>query len=250
MYKDFLRQGLIHAGKANNVYATNYPEYLELESSDRISAGNGVKRDVISGKGISNNQISSVIFQYLEENGIPTHYVCEGSNEASKIVKAADMIPLEVIGRLFSDGSFCKRYGCKKGIEFKEPLVEYTFKSDSTGDPLIDRKTIIALSEMTKIRNELELYLIEYYTARTGKLLSDFYKELGIKLIDFKVEYGRIPSGEIILCDEVSPDTCRLVDIETGEKLDKDRFREDLGDVSKGYNEIYKRVLTKKLGNK
>ena len=246
MSEKIIRKELIHTGKANNVYATNFPEYLELESSDRISAGNGAKRDVIEGKGVSNNTISSILFQYLQKNGIPTHYVCEGSNRASKIVKAAEMIPLEVIGRLYTDGSFCKRYGCEKGIKFNNPLVEYTYKSDSTGDPLIDRKTIIALSDLTRIRSELELALIEYYTTRVGLILSDFYKELGIKLIDYKVEYGRIANGEIILCDEVSPDTCRLVDIETGEKLDKDIFREDLGDVSKGYNEVYRRILSRK----
>ncbi len=245
MNNEFQRQELIHKGKANNVYATNFEDYLELESSDRISAGNGAKRDVIAGKGISNNKISSTIFKYLEENGIPTHYVCEGSNEASKIVKRAQMIPLEVICRLFTAGSFCKRYECETGIEFKDPLIEYTYKSDLVGDPLIDRKTILSIPEKTLIRNERELYLIDYYTARTGLLLADFYYKLGVKLIDFKVEYGRIPSGQIILCDEVSPDTCRLVDIETGEKLDKDRFREDLGDVSKGYNEILRRVLKK-----
>lgn len=243
MYDEFKRKELIHKGKANNVYATNHPDYLELESSDRISAGNGAKRDVIPGKGVSNNTISSAIFKYLEENGIPTHYVCEGSNEASKIVKAAKMIPLEVICRLYSSGSFCKHYECEKGIEFKEPLIEYTYKSDSAGDPLIDRKTILAIPEKTLIRSERELNLIEYYTARTGLLLADFYNQMGIKLIDFKVEYGRIPSGQIVLCDEISPDTCRLIDIETGEILDKDIFRQDLGDVSKGYNEVLKRVL-------
>ncbi len=244
MNNNFIRQSLIHAGKANNVYATNSADYLELESSDRISAGNGVKRDVIAGKGVANNKISSTIFKYLEENGIPTHYVCEGSNEASKIVKAAQMIPLEVICRLYAAGSFNKRYGLE-GMKFDEPLVEYTYKSDSFGDPLIDRKTILAIPDKTKIYNERELNLIDYYTARTGLLLTKFYNELGIKLVDFKVEYGRIPSGQIILCDEVSPDTCRLVDYETNEILDKDIFRKDLGDVSKGYNEVLKRVLKK-----
>ena len=246
MNEKIVRKELIHTGKANNVYATNFPEYLELESSDRISAGNGAKRDIIEGKGVVNNTISSILFQYLQKKGIPTHYVGEGSNKASKIVKVAEMIPLEVIGRLYTDGSFCKRYGCEKGIKFPEPLVEYTYKSDSTGDPLIDRKTIIALSKLTRVRSELELALIEYYTTRVGIILSDFYKELGIKLVDYKVEYGRIPSGEIILCDEVSPDTCRLVDMKTSEKLDKDIFREDLGDVSKGYEKVYKKVLSRK----
>ena len=244
MNKEIIRQELIHKGKANNVYATNYKELLELESSDRISAGNGVKRDIIPGKGIANNQISSAIFKYLEENGIPTHYVCEGSNTASKIVKRAQMIPLEVICRLYSAGSFCKRYGLDK-MQFNEPLIEYTYKSDLHGDPLIDRKTILAISNKTLINNENELHLIDYYTARAGLLLAKYYHSLGIKLIDFKVEYGRIANGQIILCDEISPDTCRLVDIKTDEILDKDLFRNDLGNVGKGYNEVLRRILKK-----
>lgn len=244
MENKFTRKDLIHAGKANNVYATDSPNYLELEASDRISAGNGAKTDVVTNKGIANNQISSATFKYLEENGIPTHYVCEGSNKASKIVKAAEMIPLEVIGRFFATGSFCKRYECEDGLEFDEPFIEFTFKSDSAGDPPIDRKTILALPGKTLIEDERELNLIEYYTARIGVLLSEFYERLGVRLIDFKVEFGRLPSGQIILCDEISPDTCRLVDIETGEKLDKDRFREDMGDVSKGYEEILRRVTS------
>lgn len=244
MEKQITRKDLKHAGKANNVYTTNSPDYLELEASDRISAGNGAKTDVVTNKGIANNQISSATFKYLEENGIPTHYVCEGSNKASKIVKAADMIPLEVICRFWATGSFCKRYECEDGLKFEEPFVEFTFKSDSAGDPPIDRKTILALPGKTMIEDERELNLLEYYTARIGDLLSEFYKSLGVRLIDFKVEFGRLSSGQIILCDEISPDTCRLVDIETGEKLDKDRFREDLGDVSKGYEEILKRVMS------
>lgn len=242
MDKNITRTQLIHAGKANNVYATNHLEYLELEASDRISAGNGAKTDVVSGKGIANNQISTATFKYLEKNGIPTHYVCDGCNPASKIVKKAEMIPLEVIARWMTTGSFCKRYECEEGIYFEEPFVEFTFKSDKAGDPPIDRKTILALPETTKVKNERELGLIEYYTARIAELLFEFYSELGVELIDFKVEFGRLPDGQIILCDEISPDTCRLVDMETGEKLDKDRFRQDLGEVNKGYEEILRRV--------
>lgn len=243
------RTQLIHAGKANNVYATSSPDYLELEASDRISAGNGAKKDVVTNKGIANNKISSVLFQYLEKNGVPTHYVCEGSNSASKIVKYAEMIPLEVICRFKATGSFCKRYGCPDGMEFEfdDPFVEFTYKHDNPdhpelSDPPIDRKTILSLAEQTLIADERELNLIEYYTARTGILLYNFYARLDVELVDFKLEFGYLPSGQIILCDEISPDTCRLVDMKTGEKLDKDRFREDLGDVSKGYEEILKRV--------
>ena len=243
MIKQITRTELIHKGKANNVYATNDPMYLELEASDRVSAGNGAKTDVITNKGISNNQVSSAIFKYLEEYGIPTHYVSEGSNPASKIVLKADMIPLEVIARNMATGSFCKRYGVSDGSYFTETFIEYTFKSDASGDPPIDRETILALSpESTNIWDKRELYLIEYYVWRICELLTEFYENLGVELIDFKVEFGRLPNGQIILADEISPDTCRLVDYNTGEKLDKDRFREDLGDVSKGYEEILKRV--------
>lgn len=242
MCNKITRTNLIRKGKANNVYATNHPDYLELEASDRISAGNGAKRDEVAQKGIANNQISTAIFKYLEKNGIPTHFVSEGSNPASKIVKYAEMIPLEVICRFVATGSFCKRYECEDGLEFDEPFVEFTFKSDNAGDPPIDRRTILAIPEKTLIENERELALIEAYTATIGELLADFYKKLGVKLIDFKVEFGRLSTGQIILCDEISPDTCRLVDIETGEKLDKDRFREDLGNVSLGYTEILSRV--------
>ena len=243
MDKQITRTELIHKGKANNVYSTNDPRYLELEASDRVSAGNGVKTDVISNKGIANNQISSATFKYLENYGIPTHYVCEGSNPASKIVLKADMIPLEVIVRNMATGSFCKRYGVSDGSYFTEPFIEYTYKSDASGDPPIDRETILALfPEQSNIWDRHELYLIEYYAWRIGALLTEFYDKLGVELIDFKVEFGRLPNGQIILCDEISPDTCRLVDYNTGEKLDKDRFRENLGDVSKGYEEILKRV--------
>lgn len=245
------RKELIHKGKANNVYATDSLDYLELESSDRISAGNGAKTDVISDKGIANNQISSVLFQYLEENGIPTHYVCEGSNSASKIVKRAEMIPLEVICRFRAAGSFVKRYGCEEGMVFDDPFVEFTYKRDNKehpelSDPPIDRITILTIPEQTLIKHERELILIEYYTSRTGVLLRGFYEKLGVELVDFKLEFGRLESGQIILCDEISPDTCRLVDMKTGEKLDKDRFRQDMGDVSKGYEEILKRVTNKR----
>lgn len=255
------RAGLIHAGKADNVYATTSVDYLELEASDRVSAGNGAKRDVITHKGIANNQISSVLFQYLENNGIPTHFVCGGSNLASKIVKRASMIPLEVIGRFVATGSFCKRYGCTDGMKFFEPFIEFTYKHDNPdhpelSDPPIDRKTILVLSEQTLVDRFFEadsdtcgldltkdeLNLIEDYTYRVALLLQTFYEKLGVKLIDFKLEFGCLSTGKIILCDEISPDTCRLIDMETGEKLDKDRFREDLGDVGKGYDEILKRV--------
>lgn len=239
-----VRTNLIHSGKANDVYATNHPDFLEIESTDRASAGNGAKKAIIPGKGVSNNTISTAIFRFLEANGVPTHFVAEGSNTASKLVLAAEMIPLEVICRLETAGSFCKRYECAEGIAFDEPFVEFTYKSDNAGDPPIDRKTIIALAEQTYVESEREVELMEYYTARIAELMQEFWFQFGVKLIDFKVEYGRLESGQIILCDEISPDTCRLVDIETGEKLDKDRFRQDMADPEKGYNELLERITS------
>lgn len=236
------RLDLIHSGKANDVYATSDPNIYEIESTDRVSAGNGAKKDIIPGKGVSNNTISTAIFKYLMDHGIPTHYVCDGSTPASKFVLSAEMIPLEVIGRLKTAGSFCKRYGCPKGIEFDEPFVEFTYKSDDSGDPPIDRKTIAALLDQMQLENEREIYLLEFYTARIAELLQEFWLNFGVEIIDFKVEYGRLENGVIILCDEISPDTCRLVDLETGEKLDKDRFREDMNNPEKGYNELLKRL--------
>lgn len=238
----FVRKELIHKGKTNNLYKTDYPWYLELEATDRISAGNGKRIAEVAGKGIANNQISVAIFKFLEENEIPTHYVCGSSNEASKIVMAAQMIPLEVICRFFTAGSFCRRYDCKEGLEFEKPLIEFTFKSDSAGDPPIDRKTILALHEKILLKDEKELKFIESTTNYIGDLLCKFYERLGVRLIDFKIEFGRERFGEIILCDEISPDTCRLVDIETGEKMDASRFRENLGDIGKGYTEILRRL--------
>lgn len=238
----FARQELIHEGKTNRLYKTDFPGYLELEATDRISAGNGKRKGEVAGKGIANNHISTAVFRFLEKNEIPTHYVCQGNNEASKIVTAAEMIPLEVICRFFATGSFCRRYECKEGLEFEKPLIEFTFKSDSVGDPPIDRKTILALNEKTLIKDEKELKFIESTTTYIGALLCKFYERMGVRLIDFKIEFGRERYGEIILCDEISPDTCRLVDIETGEKMDASRFRENLGDIGKGYIEILRRL--------
>lgn len=238
-----IRKDLIYKGKANNVYSTNYDNLLELEASDRISAGNGEKKDIVTHKGVANNQISSAIFNLLENKGIKTHYFSEGSNPASKIVIKADMLPLEVICRLTATGSFCKRYECPDGLKFDKPFVEYTYKSDSAGDPPIDRKTILALSEQMHIKGESEIEFMDEITVQVAEILSEFFASLKVELIDFKLEFGRAPNGQLLVADEISPDTCRLIDMTTGEKLDKDRFRQNLGDVSKGYEEILKRVV-------
>ena len=233
------RTELYHKGKANNVYLTNNPNYLELESSDRISAGNGLKTDVINGKGVANNIVSSAIFERLEDSGIPTHYVGSGSNEASKIVKRATPILLEVIGRFKASGSYVKRYNVPLMMPFDPVLVEYTYKSDAVGDPFIGDGAIVANGILTR----RELGYVEYITEQVGHVVNDFFNECNIELIDYKIEFGRLSNGRIVVIDEISPDTCRLLDRETKRCLDKDRFRKDMGDVAETYEEVSKRVL-------
>lgn len=232
------RKELLHAGKANNVYKTDNPMYLELEASDRISAGNGEKKDVITGKGIANNRISEAIFQQLEDYGVPTHYVCHGSNEASKIVKAAKPIPLEVIGRFKAVGSYVKRYNAEPMKPFDEMYIEYTYKSDEAGDPPISEAAIIA----EKILTKRELGYVEYITERVGEFIYSFFGKCGGELIDFKIEFGFLPDARLIVIDEISPDTCRILDRETGKSLDKDLFRQNLGGVAESYMELARRV--------
>ena len=233
------RTKLYHSGKANNVYLTNNPEYLELEASDRISAGNGEKKDVISGKGIANNTISKAIFTRLEEVWVPTHYVGPGSNAASKIVKKTEPILLEVIGRFKATGSYIKRHPEVADMTpFDGVFIEYTYKSDELGDPPITREEIVGKEILTKE----ELEYVEHLTTVVSWELKKFFAKCNGELIDFKIEFGRLPSGRIILIDEISPDTCRILDSETGKSLDKDRFRKDMGDVAEGYTEMARRV--------
>jgi phosphoribosylaminoimidazole-succinocarboxamide synthase len=232
------RTVLYHSGKANDVYLTNNPEYLELEASDRISAGNGAKTDVISGKGIANNVISKAIFTKLEERKINTHYVGPGSNEASKIVKKAEPILLEVIGRFYATGSYAKRYDVPDMTPFDGVYVEYTYKSDAAGDPPICNDAIIAKGLLTK----RELGYVEYITEQVAYIIRDFFAECNGELIDFKIEFGKLPDGQIIVIDEISPDTCRILDKTTSKSLDKDRFRKDMGNVAEAYSEMAKRV--------
>ena len=238
------RTELYHKGKANNVYLTDNPEYLELESSDRISAGNGLKRDIINGKGVANNIVSTAIFTRLEESGLPTHYVGPGSNEASKIVKKATPILLEVVGRFKASGSYVKRYNVPDMMPFDPVYIEYTYKSDANGDPLIGKEAIVANGILT----ERELGYIEYITEQVGLVVRSFFDECNAELIDYKIEFGRLSNGRIVVIDEISPDTCRIIDKETGKCLDKDRFRKDMGEVAETYTEVAGKV--KRLINK
>ena len=236
----FTRGELIHTGKANDVYKIpEDPFHLELDSTDRISAGDGAKRDVIEGKGKVNNQVSMAIFGQIDEAGIPTHFVCPGTTESSKIVRKAKMIPLEVIGRFKTCGSFCKRYGCESMIPINPMGIEFCLKNDDLHDPFIPKYAI----ETLDILDSAGITLIEEYTEKIGQIMFDSFDQLGLELIDFKIEFGfDEESGDLILCDEISPDTCRLLDKVTGESMDKDRFRKDMGNVQDGYLGVLARL--------
>ena len=229
----------IYEGKANTIYETDNPFLLELESTDRISAGNGEKKDVIEGKGLTNNKISTALFKLFEKNGVPTHYVCDGSNEYSKVVRKAKMIKLEVIGRFIAAGSFCKRYGIEQGKVFDDMTFELSYKDDSLGDPFVsDTAAVHGLG----IVSENDLYDIEDYTYTIGAIAQEFFMNFDLTLVDFKVEFGLdVETGELILCDEFSPDTCRLWD-KDGKSFDKDVFRKDLGNVSETYKKILEMI--------
>ena len=229
----------IYEGKAKKVYATEDPAYLIVSYKDDATALNGLKRGTIRGKGVINNRMSNRLMEKLEKAGIPTHYVQELSDRDT-LVKRVDIVPLEVIVRNISAGSFAKRYGVEEGIRFAEPTVEYSYKNDGLGDPLINTDSALALG----LAKREELEQIRQYALAVDRVLSAFWKECGITLVDYKLEFGRLPDGSIVLADEISPDTCRLWDTVTGEKLDKDRFRRDLGGVEDAYQEVMRRLET------
>lgn len=251
----FTRGEKLYEGKANTIYSVLTPNrfdgsndvsrtLLELESTDRISAGNGEKRDVIEGKGVVNNTISTLLFKLFEEKGVPTHYVCEGSNERSKVVTKARIIKLEVIGRFIAAGSCCKRYGIEQGTEFNTMTYELSYKCDELGDPFVS--PTVAAYGLNVVNYIEDLDLIQKYTYTVGHVAKRFFEKMGLRLVDFKVEYGySLKSGNIILCDEFSPDTCRLWD-SNGKSLDKDVFRKNLGNVQETYAEILQIVKNNK----
>ncbi|MGM9619405.1 MAG: phosphoribosylaminoimidazolesuccinocarboxamide synthase [Oscillospiraceae bacterium] len=227
----------LYEGKAKKVYATDDAELLIVSYKDDATAFNGLKKGTITGKGVINNRMSNRLMQMLERSGIPTHFVRELSDRET-LVKKVSIVPLEVIVRNIAAGSFSKRYGVEEGVVFAEPTIEYSYKNDALGDPLLNSRHALALNLVTRE----ELQTIEEYAFRIDALLRDFWKQCGVTLVDFKLEFGRLADGTIILADEISPDTCRLWDAETGEKLDKDRFRRDLGGVEEAYAEIMKRL--------
>ena len=227
----------LYEGKAKKVFATEDPALLIVQYKDDATAFNGKKKGSIAGKGIINNRMSNRLMARLEKAGVPTHLVRELS-ERETLVKKVKIVPLEVIVRNVSAGSFAKRYGVEEGIPFAEPTVEFSYKNDALDDPLIALPHIFALGLAT--REEMETILC--YAKQTNGLLREFWASCGVTLVDFKVEFGRLADGTIVLADEISPDTCRLWDSATGKKLDKDRFRRDLGGVEEAYAEIMARL--------
>ena len=227
----------LYEGKAKKVFATDDPELLIVAYKDDATAFNGLKKGTIVGKGVINNKMSNRLMAMLEKNGIPTHYVKELSDRET-LVKKVSIVPLEVIVRNISAGSFAKHYGVEEGIVFDQPTVEYSYKNDALGDPLLNTSHALAL----KLATAEEIETIRTYALRIDELLKAFWKTCGVTLVDFKLEFGRLSDGTIVLADEISPDTCRLWDSATGEKLDKDRFRRDLGGVEEAYAEIMRRL--------
>ena len=228
----------IYEGKAKKVYMTDDPELYIVDYKDDATAFNGLKKGTIAGKGIINNQMSNRLMQMIEQKGVPTHFVKELS-ERETLVKKVSIVPLEVIVRNIAAGSFSKRYGVDEGMVFEEPVIEFSYKNDALGDPLLNTDHALAL----KVATRAEIDTIKSYALKVNSILKAFWAECGVTLVDFKLEFGKTSDGSIILADEISPDTCRLWDSATGEKLDKDRFRRDLGGVEEAYAEIMKRLV-------
>ena len=228
----------LYEGKAKKVYKTDDPELLIVSYKDDATAFNGEKKGTIVGKGVINNRVTNHLMQKLEKAGIPTHFVKELS-DTDTVVKKVSIVPLEVIIRNISAGSFAKRYGVEEGIVFDQPTIEFSYKNDDLGDPLINSYHALAL----KLATPEEIETIKKYAFQVNDLLKSFMKEIGIDLVDFKLEFGRLTDGTIVLADEISPDTCRLWDEKTHEKLDKDRFRRDLGGVDDAYHEVMRRLM-------
>ncbi len=230
------KKELLYEGKAKKVYKTDDPDVLIVDYKDDATAFNGEKKGTIVGKGAINNRMTNYVFGLLEKEGVPTHLVEELSDRETA-VKKVEIVPLEVIIRNVAAGSFSKRLGIEEGRKLLAPTLEFSYKDDALGDPLINDYYAIALGAAT--REEIDA--ITKYAFKVNEVLIDYFLNLGIDLIDFKIEFGRY-HGQIILADEISPDTCRLWDVETHEKLDKDRFRRDLGNVEDAYEEVFRRL--------
>ena len=230
------KKELLYEGKAKKVYTTENPDVLIVDYKDDATAFNGVKKGTIVGKGVVNNRMTNHIFGMLEEKGIPTHYIEELSDRETA-VKKVEIVPLEVIVRNVAAGSFSKKLGIEEGFKLLSPTLEFSYKNDELGDPMINDYYAVAIGAATRE----EINKITELVFKINEILVDYFKSIKVDLIDFKVEFGRY-KGQIILADEISPDTCRFWDSETHEKLDKDRFRRDLGHVEEAYEEIYRRI--------
>ena len=228
----------LYEGKAKKVFATDDPDCCIVSYKDDATAFNGLKKGTISGKGAINNRVTNYLMKLLEKNGIPTHFVKE-LNDRETVVKKVKIVPLEVIVRNIAAGSLSKRLGVPEGTKLNSTVLEYCYKDDALGDPMVNEYHILAMGWATKE----ELDLIASYALKINEVLSDYLKDVNIELIDFKLEFGKTSDGKIVLADEISPETCRFWDSVTKEKLDKDRFRRDLGGVENAYLEVLKRLL-------
>ena len=228
----------IYEGKAKKVFATDDPTLVIVDYKDDATALDGLKKGTITGKGVINNQMTNRLMARMEKAGIPTHFVKELS-ERETLVKKVSIVPLEVIIRNISAGHFASRYGVEEGIVFDQPTIEFSYKNDDLHDPLLNEYHALAL----KLATREEIDLIKKYSFAINDTLRAFWAGCGVTLVDFKLEFGKTADGEIVLADEISPDNCRLWDSKTHEKLDKDRFRRDMGGVEDAYAEIMKRLL-------
>ena len=228
----------IYEGKAKKVFATEDPNLVIVSYKDDATALDGLKKGTIAGKGAINNRMTNNLMGRLEKAGVPTHFV-EELNDRETVVKKVSIVPLEVIIRNISAGSFAKRYGVEEGIVFDAPTIEFSYKNDDLHDPLLNEYHALAL----KLATKEEIDLIKTYAFRVNDLLKSYMKEIGIDLVDFKLEFGKTPDGTIVLADEISPDTCRLWDEKTHDKLDKDRFRRDMGGAEEAYEEVMRRLM-------
>lgn len=228
----------LYEGKAKKVFETDTEGVVIVSYKDDATALDGLKKGTITGKGAINNRMSNYLMQLLEKEGIPTHFVEELSDRETA-VKKVSIVPLEVIVRNISAGHFAERYGVEEGIVFEEPTIEFSYKNDDLHDPLLNAYHAVALG----LADKSEIQHIKSLAFRINEILKEFFKSKNVKLVDFKMEFGRLPDGTIVLADEISPDTCRFWDLETNEKLDKDRFRRDMGGVEGAYEEMYHRVF-------
>ena len=227
----------LYEGKAKKVFATDDPNLVLVSYKDDATAFNGLKKGTIQGKGAINNRMTNMLMAMLEKQGIPTHLV-EEINERETLVKKVSIVPLEVIVRNVAAGSLAKRLGLEEGVKLGKTVIEYCYKNDDLGDPMVNEYHIAAMGWAS----DEEMAKIAEYSLKINAILLDYFKKLNIDLIDFKLEYGKTADGTLVLADEISPDTCRFWDCETHEKLDKDRFRRDLGGVEEAYEEMMKRL--------